>query len=257
MLSAFFCIAISLHAQTNDLNSFINNCNLEGSITLYDYNNKLLIYSDEEDAKRETLPASTFKIINSLIGLEEVVVWDQYEIIKWDSVVRDIESWNADTDMENAYKNSTVWFYQEITKKVGQKKYKKYLSACKYGNKNTGSQIDRFWLDGSLKISPKNQIEFLVKLYEGNLPFSKTNLAIVKEIMINEKTDSYILRAKTGWGKVEAKDIGWWVGYVETNNNVYFFATRVWKYIETTNDDFIKCRKTITYDVLKKLKIID
>ena len=248
--------SFSLLAQKADLQQPFQDCKMKGSITIFDYKAQKWIYSDEKDAKFETVPASTFKILNSLIAIEEGIIKDPHLVVKWDGVQRDISPWNADTDLANAYKNPTLWFYQEIARKLGKEKYKSYLKKCGYGNQNLKSEIDRFWLDGSLKISPKNQVDLLVKLYERKLPFSQKTYDIVKEVMINEKTEDYTLYAKTGWGKVEAKDIGWWVGYFETKDNVYFFATRVWKYIEITNEDFMACRKNITYKVMEGLGFI-
>jgi beta-lactamase class D len=246
-----------VHAQ-KDLQRHFKNCNLQGSITIYDYKNNKWTYSDEKEASRATVPASTFKIINSLIALEEGVIKDEHEVMKWDGIQRDISPWNADTDMINAYKNSTVWFYQELARRIGKEKYAAYLKKCNYGNQKLTSAIDRFWLDGSLQISPRNQVEFLKNFYEEKLPFSKRSYAIVKRIMLQEVPEgaTYELRAKTGWGKVEALDIGWWVGYVEKKDNVYFFATRVQKPIEVTNENFMDCRKEITRKVLTELNII-
>jgi beta-lactamase class D len=256
-LTIALCYFIQAHAQT-DLQKHFKNCNLEGSITIYDLQNNKWTYSDEEDAARATVPASTFKIINSLIALEEGVIKDENEVMKWDGVQRDISPWNADTDMKNAYKNSTVWFYQELARRIGKEKYASYLKKCSYGNQKLTSAIDRFWLDGSLAISPKNQVEFLKSFYEEKLPFSKRSYEVVKRIMLQEVPENatYELRAKTGWGKVEAQDIGWWVGYVEKKNNVYFFATRVQKPIEVTNENFMDCRKEITKKVLTDLQIL-
>jgi beta-lactamase class D len=248
---------LQLHAQQN-LQKHFADCQLQGSITVLDYKNNKWIFSDEKEADKTTVPASTFKIINSLIALEVGVIKDENEVFKWDGVQRDISPWNADTDMKSAYKNSTVWFYQELARRIGKEKYAMYLKKCNYGNQQLTSAIDRFWLDGSLKISPRNQIAFLKDFYEEKLPFSKRSYEIVKKIMIQDEPEeaNYVLRAKTGWGKVEASDIGWWIGYVEKKNNVYFFATRVQKPIEVTNENFMECRKEITRKALAELNIL-
>ena len=102
-----------------------------GSTTIYDFKNKKWLYTDSVDTEKETLPASTFKILNSLIALDQKIVVDERQVIKWDSTEKTffgtkIESWNKDTDLKTAYRNSTVWFYVEMAKKIGKKKYKKY-----------------------------------------------------------------------------------------------------------------------------------
>lgn len=240
-----------------DLQKPFQDCNLQGSITIYDYKNRKWIFSDEKDAERATLPASTFKIINSLIALETGAVKDEKEVLKWDGVKRQVESWNADTDMENAFRNSTVWFYVQMAKRVGKDKYRKYLQESHYGNgKIDSGQDDDFWNYGDFGVTPKNQIELLKNLYEEKLPFSKRSFEIVKRISIEEKTADYVLRAKTGWTYFGGNDTGWWVGYVERKDNTYFFATRVIKKRETQNPNFSSCRKEITRKILKELKII-
>lgn len=239
-----------------DLQKFFSDANTQGSITIYDYKNKKWIYSDIEDAKKRTLPASTFKIPNSLISIEENAVKDEYEVLKWDGVKRTYPAHNADTDLKDAYKNSTVWFYEEMAHRIGIDKFKKYLKEFNYGNQNLSGKEDYFWLDNTLTISPVEQINFLTGLYEEKYPLSKRTYDIVKEIMINEKTDSYVLRAKTGFSDVNTLDIGWFVGYVETNDNVYFFATRLWQDEPNKNKDFLSLRKPITLEVLKSLNFI-
>ena len=246
------------NSQSEEVNlkKYFSDHNTQGSITIYDYKNKKWIYSDAEDSKKRTLPASTFKIPNSLISIEEGAVKDEYEVLKWDGIKRTYDAHNADTDLKDAYKNSTVWFYQEMARRVGKEKFKKYLKEFNYGNQNLSGKDDYFWLDNTLTISPVEQINFLTGLYEEKYPLSKRTYSIVKEIMINEKNDSYVLRAKTGYSDVNTLDIGWFVGYVETKDNVYFFATRLWQDEPNKNKDFLALRKIITLDVLKELKFI-
>ena len=143
-----------------------------------------------------------------------------------------------------------------MARRVGKEKFKKYLKEFNYGNQNLSGKDDYFWLDNTLTISPVEQINFLTGLYEEKYPLSKRTYSIVKEIMINEKNDSYVLRAKTGYSDVNTLDIGWFVGYVETKDNVYFFATRLWQDEPNKNKDFLALRKIITLDVLKELKFI-
>lgn len=232
---------------------------LKGSTTIYDLKNRKWFYTDSLDSEKETLPASTFKILNSLIALEKKVVINENQIILWDSTEKTffgtkIESWNKDTDLKNAYKNSTIWFYVDLAKKIDRKNYKKYLRKCNYGNGNFSEKGSDFWNFGDFGISPKNQIEFLLHLYENNLPFSKNTIHKVKEIMISEQNEHYTIRDKTGWTKKNGIDIGWYVGYMQTNENVYFFATRIVKNTNDNNTNFSKTRKEITKTILKELK---
>ena len=159
---------------------------------------------------------------------------------------------------DRSLQNSTVWFYQELARRIGEKKYNKYLKACKYGNHNIGKDLTTFWMGESsaLQISPKNQLEFLVKLHEEKLPFSKRTFEIVKRVMIREQTIEYILRAKTGWAQAGGKDIGWFVGYVEKKDNLYFFALRVNKPLEKEMPEFVAKRIEISHKILQQMGIL-
>lgn len=269
--ATWLAMPVSTYAQTNqagqrvisvpiDTDSLLNEYGVKGSVTILDYKNNRWFFSDSADARRETLPASTFKIINSCIALETGVVKNEHELIKWDGEEKTffgtpIPAWNRDTHLENAFKNSTVWFYEELAKRIGRNTYKYYLSKAYYGNSDLSHGNTDFWNYGDFAISPVNQIQFLRNLYEERLPFSDYTFETVKEIMVSEKTGVYITRGKTGWTKKDGKDIGWWVGYMETENNVYFFATRLSKNVDDENPRFSRSRTEITEAVLEKIII--
>ena len=250
-------------AQLN-LEKPFRECEVQGSITLYDRASDTWTFSNEEDSKVPSNPASTFKILNSLIALEEGILKDEYEVMKFVGVsaVDTARYGNRtdifkDMDMQEAFRTSAVWFYLEIAKEVGREKYRQYLTACAWGNMNFTEPGLDFWNFGPFVVSPVQQIELLKKLYDGSLPFSKRNIDIVKKIMIAETTPGYTLRGKTGWGTSATEDLGWWVGYVEKNETVCFFATRIRKMLTTPNPRFVSCRKSITADVLNQLKITE
>ncbi len=250
-------LATNTFGQTN-FQKYFDSLGLTGSTTIYDYKNKRWIFTDNQDAETATLPASTFKIPNSLLALEFKAVQDENEILEWDGEQKlhlgnVVNSWNKDTDLKNAFKNSAIWFYVEVAKRIGRQRYQKTLSQCEYGNDNFSEQGADFWNYGEFAITPQNQIEFLIKLYDNNLPFSKQTIEKVKDIMISEKTDNYLYRDKTGWTRKNGIDIGWWVGYVETKDNVYFFATRLLKEVGDNNPNFLKGRKEITKQILSEI----
>lgn len=233
---------------------YYDSANSTGSFILYDLKNNRYTYYNKAEATTAYTPASTFKIPNSLIGLETGVIADENYIIKWDGKKRWNPDWDADHDLKTAYKNSTVWYYQELARRVGAQRMKEWVDKIGYGNKNTTGAVDMFWLNDTLKISPKQQIDFLVRLYKDSLPFSKRSMDIVKKIMIAKDTTGFKLRAKTGWGFHDKKDIGWYVGYVETNDNVYFFANCM-QTADSTNKAFTGARIDICYKIFKDLGI--
>ncbi len=201
------------------------NSNLEVAVALFDMRNEKWYYYNNELLKNRYSPASTFKIPNSIIGLQTRVVKSIDEIWNWDSIVRQNENWNKDHSMSMAFKNSTVWYYQKLAKEIGKKRMTNYLKKFNYGNQLIGDSIHQFWLNGNLQISPLEQLSFLYKLKSKKLGIHKEIYAQLKKIMFVETIGGANIYAKTGWGFDGKKDIGWYVGYVEKNNNTYLFST--------------------------------
>ncbi|GHB73738.1 class D beta-lactamase [Persicitalea jodogahamensis] len=235
---------------------YFKEAGFKGSFSLYDLNKKEYATTDKADFTVATSPASTFKVPNTFIALEEKAVADEKEIIKWDGTPKRLKIWEKDYDLDQAYKNSAFWFYQEIAKKVGEKRYHEYLKALGYGNQDISAGLTMFWLGSSLKISPKNQLEVLQKIQAETAPFSARTYRIGKEIMVEKRTDEYVLRAKTGWADTKPTHVGWYVGYVETKDNAYFFATRLYQPDAQQSDDFGNQRKEITKKILADLGIL-
>lgn len=236
-------------------------CGIKGSTTVYDYKHKKWIYSDSLDAQKASLPASTFKIINLLIALETNVIKDENEVVKWvgktDTTLYGYRpEIYKDMTVKEAFEVSAGWVFIELAKKIGRKNYEKYLKACRYGNVDLSEKGADFWNFGRFGISPQNQITFLKAVYEEKLPFSKRNYEILKRVMVAEKNNDYTIRAKTGWTRDGGIDSGWWVGYVESRENTYFFATRISKKRSESNPNFGQCRKTITKTILKQIHAI-
>jgi len=239
----------------DDFKKYYDQNNVEGSFVLYDQQMDKYTFVNQKQYKQLFTPASTFKICNSLIGLETGVIKDENFIIPWDSSMWLIPNWNGDHDLKTAFKNSTVWYYQELARRVGGNRMKYWLDKIQYGNADTTGGIDKFWLTGGLRISPKQQIDFLRKLHESQLPFSKRSIDIVKKIMIVKDTLGTVIRAKTGWGTQGNQDVGWYVGYVETKDNVYYFSNCIQTF-DPKNIYFADARIEITYTILEELKIL-
>ncbi|WP_009634339.1 class D beta-lactamase [Synechocystis sp. PCC 7509] len=231
-----------------DFGKYFQQAGVKGTFLLYDLKkNQYLVYNAKR-ANTRYVPASTFKIFNSLVALDTGVVKDENEIIKWDGVKRVIPQWNQNHTMKTAIKVSAVWFYQELARRIGEKRMQKYINLTNYGNRDIGGGIDKFWLQGDLGITPKEQIDFLVKLHNNNLPFSPRAIAIVKNIIIAEKTEDYVLRGKTGL----QSQVGWYVGYIERDGNTYFFATQ----LDVIKEQDIKARLEITRSILKNMGLL-
>ena len=145
------------------------------------------------------LPASTFKIPNSIIALETGVVEDpDKDVFKWDGVTRSIEAWNKDHTLRSAIAASAVPVYQEIARRIGAERMQKYLDLFDYGNRDIGGGIDQFWLTGNLRIDPMQQIDFVDRLRRGVLPVSKRSQDLMRDILPVTKVGDATIRAKSG-----------------------------------------------------------
>ncbi len=201
--------------------------NTQGSFVLYDEQRHQMLRSDADRSRRPMSPASTFKILNGLIALQTGVVKDPQQVMVWDGVQRSVKSWNADQTLESGIRNSAVWAFQWIARQVGEQSMQHYLDISGYGNGQIGPQIDQFWLDGSLRISPEDQVKFLRQLYFGSLPFAPEHLSSLREILVQERNPVFTLSGKTGWSVSQEPHIGWFVGYLEKSPSVWFFALNV------------------------------
>lgn len=245
-----------------DFKQYFDSCGVDGSIAIYDNNKNQWIVSDTVGIKVETLPASTFKIINLLIALETKTIKDENEIVNWVGSTDTVKYGYRpeiyhNMPVKEAFELSAGWVFVELAKKIGKDKYKKYLTKCKYGNNDLSQKETDFWNFGNFAISPKNQVDFLRSLYEEKLPFSKRNIDIVKRVMITEQTEEYTIRAKTGWTRENNTNTGWWIGYIETKSGTFIFATRLLQDRKQNRSDFGSCRKDITKKIFKELKIIE
>ena len=212
----------------NSLKKYFDSAKVDGCFSMVNnQSGAVTVYNMKLDTQR-FLPASTFKIVNSLIGLETGRITDAKMLIKWNGIKTWNEAWNRDLTMEQAFKLSAVNYYQEVARRIGRDTMKQWIDTLHYGNMNISGPIDSFWLNNTLKISPDEQLGLVKKLYFDKLPFSKTSQQIVRDVMLQENNTLYKLSYKTGWGFDEQQNaIGWIVGWTEENRHVYFFVLLV------------------------------
>lgn len=181
-------------------------------------------------AARRFVPASTFKIPNSLIALETGVASSADHRIAWDSVRPNdgsfwASSWSADHTLRSAMRNSVYWYYQVIARQIGADRMQMYLDRFDYGNRDMGGGLDAFWLHGDLRISPDEQVQFLRRMYDNDLGISEESTRIVKDITVLESDSAYRLSGKTGTASLgPTRTLAWLVGYVEKSGETSFFA---------------------------------
>ncbi len=183
-------------------------------------NNEYYIYNNEM-ANIQKSPCSTFKIVLTLAGLKYGALQDENTVIKWDGEKRYFDEWNKDLSLKEAFNLSAVWYFEKVANEIGKEKLTEFVDEISYGNKNTSAEIP-FWLDSSLKISPKEQVDFLKNLFEHKLDIDNQHIETLKEIMRKDIINGGILYGKTGTSG-EGNN-GWFVGFYEKDNEKIYFA---------------------------------
>ncbi|WP_029586706.1 class D beta-lactamase [Bradyrhizobium sp. URHD0069] len=232
-----------------DLAKHFTDVGTVGTFVGYKTDDYLIIASDKERSGEAMLPASTFKIPNSLIALETGVVGDpDKDVFKWDGVVRSIEAWNRDHTMRTAIAASAVPVYQEIARRIGAERMQKYLDLFEYGNRDIGGGIDQFWLTGNLRIDPVEQVDFVDRLRRGVLPVSKRSQELVRDILPVTKAGDATIRAKSGLlgAELGKPSLGWMVGWTERGSASTVFALN----LDVREPRHIAARMTIAQQCL-------
>lgn len=187
----------------------------QGVIAIYDDQAQRWTVSDPARAYQGFSPASTFKIPNTLIALETGVARDETQVFTWDGKKRWNEDWNQDQTLQTAFRFSAVWVYQEIARRVGAEGLQSRLWAWRYGNAVAGPKHDSFWLDGAIRITAIEQIDFLRRFAEHRLPISERTETIGRKVFLRDETPAWQLFAKTGWDGGGRVELGWFVGWTE------------------------------------------
>ncbi|RHO33059.1 BlaR1 family beta-lactam sensor/signal transducer [Roseburia sp. AM16-25] len=200
----------------------------EGSFVLYDLGNDAWSIYDKEHATLRVAPNSTYKIYDALFGLEEGVITPENSFIAWNGESYPFEAWNADQTLQSAMNSSVNWYFQTVDEQLGSSSVYNYIQEIGYGNENMNGDFSTYWMESSLKISPIEQVELLTKLHNNSFEFSPENINAVKDAILLSSSDAGTLYGKTGTGRVDGQDVnGWFVGFVETADNTYFFATNI------------------------------
>lgn len=227
------CISHFVSAE-NAVNSVPELC-IEGDkrctfVLLSEVNNKKAIVNSNR-ANTQITPFSTFKVANSLIGLDVGIIKNTKQILTYDKEKYATQVWWPPVwklpqyDLTSAFKYSMVPIYRQLATNIGQVDMQAYIEKFNYGNQDISSGLDDFWLNGSIKISAVEQVQFLQKVYHNQFSLKKNTLNTLKVVMLVESTDDYKLYAKTGAGRVDKLGmLGWYIGFVENSTGVHYFA---------------------------------
>lgn len=224
----------------------------EGSFVLYNSRDDCWNIYDQKQALQRVAPNSTYKIYDALFGLEENIITPEDSFIKWNGETYPFTEWNQDQTLSSAMASSVNWYFQSIDQKLGRERIDSYLEMIGYGNESLSGDLSSYWMESSLQISPIEQVELLIDLYNNHLNFSAENIAAVKNALLLSSSDDCTLYGKTGTGNVNGSNVnGWFVGYAETSDNTYFFATNIRAESHASGSHAAE----ITLELLKELKI--
>ncbi|WP_035981719.1 penicillin-binding transpeptidase domain-containing protein, partial [Bradyrhizobium sp. STM 3843] len=224
-----------------------------GTFVGYKVEDYLVIASDTERSGEGRLPASTFKIANSLIALETGVVEDpDKDVFKWDGVKRWNEAWNKDHTLRSAIAVSAFPVYQEIARRIGLERMQKFVDLLEYGNRDIGGGIDQFWVSGALRIDPVQQVDFVDRLRRGTLPISKRSQDLVRDIMPVIKVGDATMHAKTGLTDRDHGSLAWLVGWVDKGDEPTVFALNM----DCPEPRHVADRMTLTQGCLSEIGAI-
>ena len=222
----------------------------EGSFVLYDLENDSWRIHDMDHATLRVAPDSTYKIYDALFGLEEEIITPENSFIAWNGETYPFEAWNADQTLQSAMNSSVNWYFESVDEQLGAANISNYIEEIGYGNENISGDFSTYWMESSLKISPIEQVELLTRLQNNSLGFAPENINAVKDAICLSSSDAGTFYGKTGTGRVDGQDVnGWFIGYIETVDNTYFFATNIGADSDATGGNATEITMSILSDM--------
>ncbi|EMT0504727.1 OXA-24 family carbapenem-hydrolyzing class D beta-lactamase [Acinetobacter baumannii] len=243
---------ISSQQHEKAIKSYFDEAQTQGVIIIKEGKNLSTYGNALARANKEYVPASTFKMLNALIGLENHKATTN-EIFKWDGKKRTYPMWEKDMTLGEAMALSAVPVYQELARRTGLELMQKEVKRVNFGNTNIGTQVDNFWLVGPLKITPVQEVNFADDLAHNRLPFKLETQEEVKKMLLIKEVNGSKIYAKSGWGMGVTTQVGWLTGWVEQANGKKIpFSLN----LEMKEGMSGSIRNEITYKSLENLGII-
>ncbi len=249
------CSTKSVQIEPKIISKHFAKLGIPGSFMLFDEKHDAYLYHNRAQCDSLYSPGETFYLPLVLMGLDHQILTDDKTIFDWDSVIYPNQNWNRAQDLAEAFKTSTPWFFKKLTKGIGHARILNGLIQFNYGNKDTTGGLDRFWREDGLKISPRQQIDFLRKLRNGKLDSRSVNQDVLKRI--SEVTDSLgcLIHQTIGSGMQNGENITWLIGYMETPCNTFYFSTCL-QTKGKSKDYLVKVILKTTYSVFNDLRIM-
>ncbi|EMB9932038.1 OXA-24 family carbapenem-hydrolyzing class D beta-lactamase [Acinetobacter baumannii] len=243
---------ISSQQHEKAIKSYFDEAQTQGVIIIKEGKNLSTYGNALARANKEYVPASTFKMLNALIGLENHKATTN-EIFKWDGKKRTYPMWEKDMTLGEAMALSAVPVYQELARRTGLELMQKEVKRVNFGNTNIGTQVDNFWLVGPLKITPVQEVNFADDLAHNRLPFKLETQEEVKKMLLIKEVNGSKIYAKSGWEMGVTPQVGWLTGWVEQANGKKIpFSLN----LEMKEGMSGSIRNEITYKSLENLGII-
>lgn len=200
----------------------------DGSFVLFDSATDTWQIYNKEYAVLRFAPDSTYKIYDALLGLEAGIIEPAQSQMVWDGEDYPFEAWNTDQDLNSAMENSVNWYFQNIDQQAGSEIIREHIKQIGYGNQDLSGNLSSYWLESSLKISPVEQVELLVKLQDNEFPFKPSNITAVKNSIRLYSSEQGTFYGKTGTGRINGNDVnGWFIGFIEKSGHTYYFAINI------------------------------
>jgi beta-lactamase class D OXA-213 len=244
--------SISTNKNSKKIKSLFDQAQTEGVLVIKRGQIEEVYGNDLKRASTEYVPASTFKMLNALIGLEHHKATPT-EVFKWDGQKRLFPDWEKDMTLGDAMKASAIPVYQELARRIGLDLMSKEVKRIGFGNADIGSKVHDFWLVGPLKITPQQEAQFAYELAHKTLPFSKNVQEQVQSMLFIEEKNGRKIYAKSGWGWDVDPQVGWFTGWVvQPQGEIIAFSLN----LEMKKGIPSSIRKEIAYKGLEQLGIL-
>ena len=242
----------------DEIQTLIDSSNSLGSVLIFKPSANTYYSNDFEWAEKGHLPASTFKIPNSIVALELGIIENDSSMFFWGGEDRFQERWERDMNFKEALQLSCVPCYQYLAREIGTERMINTLENIGYpGMVIDSSNIDLFWLQGESRITSFQQIDFLERFYNQELPISKNTFSNVKTMLLKEENEGFNLSGKSGWSYTNGVDNCWFIGYLEKEGEVYFFATNLQPPVDVDLNMYAQIRYEITINAFNIIQYLE
>ncbi|MBK1648575.1 class D beta-lactamase [Rhabdochromatium marinum] len=229
LFSILFCAILSaasnaVAAEDSRIAELFAQAGVEGTLIIEAVTSGERMVHNQGRATQPFIAASTFKVLNTLIAVENGVIADPEAPIPWDGTEYAIPAWNQDQTLRSAFQVSCVWCYQQLARRIGTQTYRDIIQQIGYGQLHVPFAVDTFWLDGALTISAAGQVAFLKQLVTRRLPFQPSTYDALEAVMRSSEAPGARLYAKTGWSTRRTPGVGWYIGYLQRPDETWVFA---------------------------------